>query len=107
MLTAIEILNAFQIGVFAFVFSCILIRQDYILEFYFDFLVWLESKTSSKITKPLGLCESCLAGQIALWFEILTAEKWYKIEIINAIIFVSFSIFFAAFLAAVFKKINR
>lgn len=56
-----------KIAIFAWVFSCILIDNGMIFERWWDVL----NKLPEYIKKPLGACEYCLAGQIALWYYIV------------------------------------
>ena len=52
---------------------------------WFNFLLWLETKGSAGkfIAEPLGQCEKCLAGQIALWWSIATGLHW-TVVVVNA-----------------------
>ena len=52
---------------------------------WFNFLLWLETKGSAGkfIAEPLGQCEKCLAGQIALWSSIAVGCHWTQV-IVNA-----------------------
>lgn len=56
-----------KIAIVAWVFSNILIDEGMIFEKW-----WLVlNKLPNWLSKPLGACEYCLAGQIALWYYIV------------------------------------
>ena len=74
------------IGIAAWVFSTILIAPEMILSKYAELLAALPSW----LAKPLGLCEYCLAGQLAFWYYIFTCES-YSID--NHVLMVALSIF--------------
>lgn len=42
---------------------------------------WLE-KQPDYIRKPLGLCAACTAGQLGLWFGLIAAIGFVKIELV-------------------------
>lgn len=52
---------------------------------WFDFLLWLETKgkVGVFIAEPIGQCEKCVAGQIALWWSIATGLHW-TVVVVNA-----------------------
>ena len=93
-------------AVVAFVISCILMQQDYILEFWYDFTVWLENKRMKWLAYPLGACEKCLAGQIALWIWLYINFSEYQTEdfaiaFFRHCIFIAFAIFFTWIIAKI------
>lgn len=87
MLTLIQIYKTLQIGVFAYIVSSELIKPKHLLHFWFLWLEKLEKKYP-KIAYPIGYCEKCFAGQIALWY-FLFVEKF---NFINLLLFISFAI---------------
>jgi len=87
MLTLTQFLQALQIGVFAYIVSSELIKPKHLLNFWFLWLEKLEKK-HPKIAYPIGYCEKCFAGQIALWYFIFTQH----FNFINLVIFISFAI---------------
>lgn len=56
------------IAVFAWVFTNVLMDEDMIL---FKWRTFVET-LPEWLGKPLGLCEYCLGGQIALWYYLFT-----------------------------------
>ena len=94
MLALGDIFFAFQLAVLAYVISCVLMSQGNILEPWLDMLLWVErrGKFGAWIAKPLGLCEKCLAGQLAFWIWI--HYNYGRYEVITHITFVAFTILF-------------
>ena len=45
--------------------------QPGLFVWWFRFLLWIEPYTGEWITKPLGLCPQCFAGQVALWWSVI------------------------------------
>ena len=60
-------INPITIGIFVFVMTHILFQYDCILHLYWKILDSLNSKGYWYIAKPLGYCDVCFAGEIALW----------------------------------------
>jgi hypothetical protein len=89
MLDVNQIFTAFQIGVFAYVFVCILMEPKSIFELYGDLLADLNNKYPY-LARPLGYCELCFSGQLALWYFVFE----YKYNFIQHILFISFAILF-------------
>lgn len=58
--------EAIIIGITAWVFTLILIEPDMIFYKYGQLI----RKLPDWLNKPLGLCEYCFAGQLALWYFI-------------------------------------
>jgi hypothetical protein len=79
------------IGIVSYVYVVILQRPDMILSWLPKYL----SKLPDWLNKPLGLCEYCVAGQLALWITIFTdfglnvlintVISIFTVEIINRI----------------------
>lgn len=51
---------------------------------WFDLLLWVETKGGEFIAKPLGMCPKCMAGQVALWWSVWTEPAAIGSHIINA-----------------------
>lgn len=96
MLTPTDIFHALQVAVFGYVFSCLLMAEDQILEPWLDFLLWLETK-AKWLAYPLGICEKCFTGQVALWLWLYLYGDLYKYSFLSSLIshlmFIAFSIF--------------
>ena len=105
MLEINEIFSAFQFAVVAYVFVCVLQKQGYIFEAYGDFLDDLDrrNKRWKWVTKPLGNCEICFAGQIGLWFY----DASWPHDIFSHICFISFCILFTQIIKISFEKIKK
>src|ERR1035437_908758 len=93
MLTFNLIFLAFQLGVFSYVLTNLLIAPDGILKSYYAIIC----KLPEWLFKPLGGCAWCFAGQLALWVSV-----WLGINDVilftQALLFISFTIFFAKIL---------
>jgi len=68
----IQFLYAITLSCFAIAFTCILMDTDNLLHKYRVFLDWIDNDW---ITKPLGLCEKCFAGQLTLWSYVLIFQR--------------------------------
>lgn len=113
MLTIKEIQFAFELAVVAYVFVCILQKDDNIFEKYGDFLNWVHGfKYGYYIANPLGYCENCFAGQIAFWcylkynFHSYTHIHGLFSTIVQHIVFVSLTIFITSLIKMIIKKWN-
>lgn len=53
--------------------------------YYFDFLLWLETKGrfGKWLSKPMGECAKCVAGLLALVWSIATGLHW-TVVVVNA-----------------------
>lgn len=80
-------ITSVYIGITAYVFTMILTDPDMIFGWYGKLL----DKLPSWIAKPLGKCEYCLAGQMALWYYIYLHYADYNA--VNHIFYISISIF--------------
>lgn len=110
MIETIDIFFAFQLGVLGYVITCILMTQDYLLEWYLDLLLILETKGKfgKWLSKPLGLCEKCFTGQLALWIWVWFSyveyiENW-SLAMFRHIVFISFSILFVVLMKNIFDR---
>lgn len=75
------------IGISAYVFSRILLDPDMIFGWAYKYL----EKLPKWLAKPLGLCEYCLAGQLAFW-----SYLWYNFtsyDLVLHVVTTSLSIF--------------
>lgn len=86
------ILTFILIGITAYVFSIILIDDDMIFGWWGKQL----HKLPTWLSKPLGYCEYCLAGQLALWYYLYKYFNNY--DIAEHIMMVSLSIFTVEFI---------
>jgi len=110
MLTFLDIFQAFQLAVLGFVFSCVLMAQGKLLEPWLDFLTDFKkaNRVARWLSNPLGLCEACFTGQLALW--VWLAQNWEKLEIstfaalLEWALFISFSILFVVFIKEIYSK---
>lgn len=75
------------IGIAAWVYTNILIAPDMI----FNKLNYVYDKLPSWLSKPLGVCEYCFAGQIAFWHYIIVNIDTYNL--FTHILMTSLSIF--------------
>ena len=87
------LLDSLLLAITAWTFSHILLKDGMILDWWGKILVRLPEK----IADPLGLCEYCLAGQLALWFYLWKNWGGYEVafcdHLVGHIIFVSLTIF--------------
>lgn len=114
MLIINEILFAFELAVFAYVFTCVLTVEKYCFEWYYDLLVDLEVVTWRGYTVgrwlayPLGLCEKCFGGQVALWVWLYFNNGEYTAGVFAAllrhVLFISFTILFVSIIKTLMKK---
>ena len=106
MLLIDHILVSFQIGVIAAVAFTMLTRDGYILSWYADLLNKIESRYPW-IAWPLGYCEKCFAGQVALWFWLIEYQTYTYDEIHIAffkhVSFIMIAIFFTSTIKKVIK----
>lgn len=75
------------IAITAWVFTNILLDSDMILGKYGKWLHLLPTW----ISKPLGLCEYCLGGQLALWHFLY--YHWHEYDITHHIMMICLTIF--------------
>ena len=85
--------DAVLIGICAWVFSHILIDDGNILGWWGE-LIW---KLPNWLSSPLGECEYCLAGQMALWYYLYVNFNNYLDNVVNYaiwhILFITLTIF--------------
>lgn len=108
MLEIIQLQQSAEIAVVAYCVCCELIRQGRLLERYLNFLFWVES-IDAWVAKPLGMCEVCFAGQVALWWFLCDnyGEYWYYFNwtlVIKHIIFICLTITLTVFIKKVITK---
>jgi hypothetical protein len=63
----IKLLLATELGITAYVFVHVLCQPGMLLHGWYRVLLHLPTW----LAKPLGLCDRCLAGQMALWYYLL------------------------------------
>lgn len=81
------IITFILIGIAAWVFSMILSDPEMIFGWYFKLIEPLPDW----IAKPLGKCEYCLAGQLALWYYLY--RYLFEYNLISHVLMISLSIF--------------
>jgi hypothetical protein len=81
------ILTFILIGIAAWTFSMILSDSDMIFGWWFKLI----DNMPEWIAKPLGKCEYCLAGQLALWYYLIKYLNDYDLS--EHILMTSLSIF--------------
>ena len=92
------IFMAFQIGVIASVYTVKLTEQEMIFGWIYGKLSGIAARKpwTEIFLKPLILCTSCVAGQMALWTLILYG--WFHLELvrtgIDVLFFLSLPIIF-------------
>ena len=86
---------AFCCSIVGYVFTSILLYED-VLNWYGRLL----GKLPGWLGKPLGLCSICFTGQLALWIQIYYC---HKIEDFANLIYFSYTISLAIFLANKYK----
>lgn len=110
MINISDIFSAFQIAVLAYVIAAVLMSEGGILERYYDLLLDLRDsgRLGAVLSKPLGLCEKCLTGQLALWTWLYMNYADYFYNPFEALlkhsIFISFSILFVITIKTIFSK---
>jgi len=79
------------------------VRPD-VFEYWYDLLLWMEAKGGfwKWISKPIGLCHMCVAGQIGFWWSFY-ASGWH----LSAMPHVLFSASAAILLAALLNKFHE
>ena len=110
MLELVEIFWSFQIAALVYVLTIVLFEEGYLLEWYYDLLIDLKNggKLGKWLSKPLGLCERCTAGQFGLWvWFYLNGGEYLQSPILAALkhgIFISFSIIFISVIKYILSK---
>ena len=83
------ILDALLIAIFSFVFCGILTDDGMIFGWYWRFL---NAHIPEYLAKPLGTCQYCFAGQVALWYYLAMNISNYSllahIAFISGVIFI-------------------
>jgi len=88
MMTLETTVLSIEIAVFAWTISNILMSPGMILWRYAE---WLE-RIPVWLSKPLGLCEKCMAGQIAFWYYVATSCD-PLFSIVPALVFAVLTVF--------------
>lgn len=107
MLGAFTLFKALQLATLAYVVCVLLMRPGYIFMPYAKLLLKLNKK-ASWLAKPLGYCELCFAGQLALWVWLEQNAFEYTHNIFTALLrhglFVASTIFFAYLITLLIEK---
>ncbi len=90
-----EILFVAVVVVSAYTFTNILAQPEMIFGWYADLI----DRLPNWIAKPLGKCDLCLSGQLALWGYVVAFYDTYSVVVHYLVVL--FSIFFLH----VFKKL--
>ena len=96
MLNVEQIWLAFILAVTAYTFSCILIEDEMLLSKYQNLL----NRLPDWIANPLGACDLCFSGQLALWIYIFR----YEYSILGHIFFISITIFFVKIINTIITR---
>lgn len=110
MLEVLEIFWAFQLAVLVYVVTCVLFEEGYLLEWYYDLLIDLKNggKLGKWLSKPLGLCERCTAGQFGLWVWLIANGSEYLqtpfFALLRHGIFIAFCIIFVSLTKYILSK---
>lgn len=81
------LLSSILLGIAAWVYVYILLKEGMVL----GWLGKLIAKLPSWLGEPLGGCEYCVAGQMAMWYYLY--ENFYGYDLINHILFITLTIF--------------
>jgi len=81
------IITAILIGITAWTFAILLMDKDMIFGWWYNVI----DRLPEYLAKPLGKCEYCLSGQIALWYYLIKYFNNY--DLIHHIFFISLAIF--------------
>lgn len=81
------ILEALLLGVCAWVFVFILMEDGMILSWWGKVI----NKLPEWLSEPLGGCEYCVAGQMALWYYLY--RYWGSYDVAEHILFITLTIF--------------
>lgn len=82
-------INAVIIGIVAWVFCMILMEEGMIFSKWWNVL----NKLPNWLAKPLGSCEYCFAGQLALWVYLYQSLLSGSYNLLTHIAFISVAIF--------------
>lgn len=93
MLNLTQLYDAGFIAIIAYTFSVLMTDQGDIFEWYYHILDKLKMKRRwySHFANPLGWCEKCFAGQLALWYYLY--KNWGAVDICGLIAFICLSVF--------------
>ena len=99
------------IGIFAYVYACILTDEEQLLNGVYN---WLEYKLIDPLTGKkhwvfniLIGCEKCIAGQIALWLFLYKNIHGYILYPFDTFLKHIFFITFTIFVTVMIKKIHK
>ena len=94
------ITEAIIIGIVAWVFVIILMEEGMIFSFWWGVI----NKLPEWLGNPMGKCEYCMAGQLALWYYLFT--YFHSYNILHHIAFISLSIFTVKIINIIESKWN-
>jgi len=89
----------------AVLYAVVLASEDTPLNRWFDLLRWIDGFGGwrSWIAKPIGACERCFAGQLALWVSVADHPP----AIIQHLASAAWAVLFATALAAGYRWLMR
>lgn len=96
-------------AIVAVVYAVVLAQEDVLPAWY----RWLERWRDrggwrARIAKPLGACEKCFAGQLALWSSsIIVPWSWEPIAIVIHVVAACSAVLFAATISHLYKWLMR
>lgn len=83
-----------QIAITAWTIRNILMRPGMMLNGYFLWLSGLAATGREWLAKPLGYCDQCLAGQLALWAYFLRYPTKYSMDLVpDHVAFIAITVF--------------
>ena len=90
------VIDVFLIAVFAWIFIDVLEDEDMILYPWYRLI----KRFPDWVSKPLGACEYCFGGQVAMWYYIYAYHASYSL--ISHVIYISSTIFIIRLLNKIF-----
>jgi len=90
--------DSILLAVAAWVYVYILLKEGMILSWWWEIINELPEWAS----EPLGGCEYCVAGQMALWYYLY--EKFYEYDLAEHILFITLTIFIVEIINKILKK---
>ena len=107
IISFIWIANALFVAIAAYNFSVICAEPKYIFEGYIDILERIRDagRFGYILAYPLGLCEKCFAGQLALWLYLWKNAAGYSADsAIEHAVFISLTIFITHYISKTATK---
>jgi hypothetical protein len=106
-------MTPFEISIYsalcAVVFAVVLAGEDSPLNFYFHWAdEWRDSGGwRSWIASPLGGCEKCMAGQLAIWSSLVINGGYHWCDILSHVSTASASVLLAVPIAHAYRWLKR